>query len=185
MSDMEKRYAQIEKEALATTLGCDKFSEYILGKKFSIETDHKPLVPLLCTKKLDSLPPWIICFRLKMMRFYYSIAHVPRKTLCTADTLSRSPVDPQQEKTLQEETETFVVPIVGHLPATESQLDKYRNAQKDDSLCLSIKEYTEKGWPSKGQIKGDLKQYWRERKEFSICEDFLLYDICMVVPRSL
>ena len=65
-----------------------------------------------------------------MMRFLYSIVHVPGKTLCTADTLSRSPVDSQQETTLQEETENFVEAIVSHLLATESQLDKYRNAQK-------------------------------------------------------
>ena len=180
---MEKRYAQIEKEALNTTWAFDKFSEYILGRKFLIETDHKPLVPLLSTKNLNSLPPQILCFRLIMVRFHYSIVHVPGKTLCTADTLSRSPVDSQQATTLQKETETIVEAIVNHFAATESQLDKYQNAQKDDSLCLAIKEYSDKGWPSKGQITSDLKQYRRERKEFSICED-LLYDMSIVVHRS-
>ena len=47
MSETETRYAQIEKEALAITWACEKFSTYILGKHISIETDHKPLVPLL------------------------------------------------------------------------------------------------------------------------------------------
>ena len=42
MSDTEKRYAQIEKEALAITWLCDKFFNYILGHHFDIETDHKP-----------------------------------------------------------------------------------------------------------------------------------------------
>ena len=65
---------------------------------------------------------------------------MPGKTHCTVDTLSRSPVDSQQETTLQEETKTFVEAIVGHLSSTESQLDKYQNTQKDDSLCLAIKE---------------------------------------------
>ena len=77
MPDTEKRYAQIEKEALNTTWAFDKFSEYILERKFLIKTDHKPLVPLLSTKNLDSLPPWILCFRLRMVRFHYSIVHVP------------------------------------------------------------------------------------------------------------
>ena len=57
MSDTEKRYAQIEKEALATVWACDKFASYIVGLKFHIETDHKPLVPLLGSKHLDALPP--------------------------------------------------------------------------------------------------------------------------------
>ena len=33
------------------------FSMYLLGKSFSVETDHKPLVPLLRSKHLDAMPP--------------------------------------------------------------------------------------------------------------------------------
>ena len=53
MSNTERRYAQVEKEALAITWACKKFSNYILGKTFTIETYHKPLVPLLGTKNLE------------------------------------------------------------------------------------------------------------------------------------
>ena len=42
MNGTEKRYAQIEKEALAVTWACEMFATYILGMKFLIETDHKP-----------------------------------------------------------------------------------------------------------------------------------------------
>ena len=57
MSDSERRYVQIEKEALALTWAAEKFSMYLLGRPFQIETDHKPLVSLVSTKSLDSLPP--------------------------------------------------------------------------------------------------------------------------------
>ena len=57
MTETEHHYAQIEKEALATTWACDKFAPYILGKKVYVETDHKPLVPLLSTKHLDNMRP--------------------------------------------------------------------------------------------------------------------------------
>ena len=76
MTETERRCAQIEKEALASTWACEKVSTYILGMKFLIETDHKPLVPLLGTKHLDSLPPRVLRFRLRLARFDYSIVHV-------------------------------------------------------------------------------------------------------------
>lgn len=50
-----QRYAQIEKEALAFTWACERFSDYIIGMSFCIHTDHKPLVPLFSSKKLDEL----------------------------------------------------------------------------------------------------------------------------------
>ena len=87
MSETETRYAQIEKEALTTTWACEKFSTYILEKQINIETDHKLLVPLLGSKHLNSLLPRVLRFRLKVMRFSYSIQHVPGKLLYTADTI--------------------------------------------------------------------------------------------------
>ena len=47
VTNTEQRYAQIEKEALATVWACEKFAPKIIGLKFLIETDHRPLVPLL------------------------------------------------------------------------------------------------------------------------------------------
>ena len=91
MSETEKRYAQIEKKALAVTWACEKFNDYILGSTFLVESDHKPLVPLLSTKSLNDLPSRILRFRLRMNKYDYSIRHVAGKELYTADTLSRTP----------------------------------------------------------------------------------------------
>ena len=63
LTDTERRYSQIEKEALATTWACERLSNYLIGLPFTVETDHKPLVPLLCTKALDELPPRVLRFR--------------------------------------------------------------------------------------------------------------------------
>ena len=53
----------------------------LIGLHFQIETDHKPLVPLLSAKPLDQLPIRVQRFRLRMMRFDYVITHVPGKNL--------------------------------------------------------------------------------------------------------
>ena len=66
----EQCYTQIEKEALGVTWACERFQDYLIGKRFHIETDHKPLVPLLSTK---NLPIRIQQFRLRLIRVGSSV----------------------------------------------------------------------------------------------------------------
>ena len=92
MTPTERRYAQIEKEALAFTWACERLSDYLVGLQFHIQTDHKPLVPLFSSKHLEELPLRVQRFRMRMMRFQFTIRHVPGKELTIADALSRAPV---------------------------------------------------------------------------------------------
>ena len=150
MTETESRYAQIEKEALATTWACEKFTTYILGKKFHIETDHKPLVPLLGSKNLDSLPPRILRFRLRLAKFDYTISHVPGKLSNTADTLSRAPfISKGNDAELQQYTESFIEIAILNLPLTENRLQFYRKEPDENELCYLVKAYYKKGWPEK------------------------------------
>ena len=87
LSSTEKRYAQVEKEAPASAWACNCFEDYLIGLKFILETDHKPLVALLGTKSLDELPACIQRMRMRLTRFRYAVVHVPGKELYTADTL--------------------------------------------------------------------------------------------------
>ena len=148
ISETETRYAQIEKEALAITWACEKFSTYILGKHISIDTDHKPLVPLLGNKHLDNLPPRVLRFRLRLMRFSYSIQHVPGKLLYTADTLSRAPLREESDsQTLlrQSEVELFINSITSNLPASQQRLQVYQKAQAADPICSRVTTYCKSG----------------------------------------
>lgn len=68
---------QVEKEALALTWACERFRDFIIVLHFELETDHKPLVSLLGGQALDTLPPKIQRFRMGLMRYRYTITHVP------------------------------------------------------------------------------------------------------------
>ena len=77
LSNTEKHYTQIENESLAVTWACGHFNEYLTGTTFHVQTDHKPLVNLLSgAKSLDELPPRIQCFRMRLVKYTFTIAHV-------------------------------------------------------------------------------------------------------------
>ena len=164
LTETEQRYSQIEKEALAAAWACDKFSDYLLGLHFTIESDHKPLIPLLGTKRLDSLPPRVLRFRLQLDRFQYMIVHVPGKHLYIADTLSRAPLQSSDStcSLLLEEVEAFAEGITSSHPASEKRLKEYRSAQIQELL-----------------------PFWHERSSISVANDLLLHGSRIVVPPSL
>jgi len=71
------------------TWACEKFSMYLIGKPFILETNHKSLVWIY--KNLNSLLSRDMHFRLCLMRYNFHIIHFTGKALTTADTLSRVP----------------------------------------------------------------------------------------------
>ena len=46
LTEVEKRYPQIDREALAIRWACERCYKYLIGSSFVIETDHQPLLPL-------------------------------------------------------------------------------------------------------------------------------------------
>lgn len=188
MTDTERRYSQIEKEALALVWACEKFQDYVLGKHIDLETDHKPLVPLMSTTSLDSLPPRVLRFRLCLMRFSYSICHVAGKYLYTADTLSRAPVSHPDAADILEDhlTECFVNNVLASLPASPDTLHRYRTAQREDSTCQQLLTLCQDGWPAhQGQVATALQRFWPMRGEMTVDDGLLLRGNRIVVPQQL
>lgn len=66
LSSAERNYAQIDKEALAVVAGVKKFHDYLFGRPFQIQTDHKPLLGLFTS---DHQTPQMLSPR--MLRWSY------------------------------------------------------------------------------------------------------------------
>lgn len=77
LSPTEQRNAQVEKEALASTLACERFRDFLIGKHFCLETDHKALVSILGEQALDLLPAKVQRFRMRLMRYSYQVRYAP------------------------------------------------------------------------------------------------------------
>ena len=88
-----------------------------MGKTFHIETDHKPIVPPLGTKDLEEMPPRIQRLRMRLLRFDFTISHVPGKEHTTTDALSRTPSESTSRVKQEEEIELYVENILLQLPA--------------------------------------------------------------------
>ena len=154
LSETERRYAQIEKEALGVTWACEKLPCYLIGTFFHIETDHKSLVPLLSTKDLSDIPPRIQRFRMRLMRFHYTISHTSGKNLHSADMLSRAPLSHTEEphSDLQLQTQAFVDMVIDNLPVSHSRLNQVKFHYDSDAICSSILKYCREGWPKKSAL---------------------------------
>ena len=188
LTPTESRYAQIEKEALALTWACERSREYITGKSIYVETDHKPLVPLLSTHSLDQLPPRIQRFRMRLMRFHFKeISHVPGKKMYIADALSRlqtQHADPQP--TIADDDMTaHIASVITGFPASDTRLQQIIEAQEEDPVCRQIKAYCSEGWPDKHSVNDAMKPYWSTRGELTVVQNILLKGTRIVIPSSM
>ena len=186
MTPTEQRYAQIEKEALAFTWACERLTDYLMGLTFYVQTDHKPLVPLFTTKHLEELPLRVQRFRLRMMRFNFSMSHVPGKHLLIADARSRSPnAEAEAINVLHEEIQVFVDAVLAAIPATEERIEQIRQAQQKDTECQKLLEAVQTGWPAKQTLPASLKPYHSVAGEITVANDLLLRGSRIIIPPQL
>lgn len=188
LSDVEKRYAQIEKEALAITWAAEYFSEYIIGVTTLIfETDHKPLIQILMSKNLDDLTPRLQRFRMRLMRYRYDVIYTPGKKLVVPDTLSRSPLEnsfPKYDE-LRSEVDSYVNTIVKYLPVKDHFLKEIMDNQVKDPIIQKLKEYSLTDWPDRSQLPIELLPYYPIRYEISFAENLVLKNNRIVIPENL
>ena len=95
LSSAERNYAHIEKEGLALVFAIKKFHQYLFGHRFTMYTDHKPLLGLFSeTKELPArAAERILRWALLLSAFNYELKYRPGSENGNADGLSRLPID--------------------------------------------------------------------------------------------
>lgn len=137
LNEHEKRYGQIDKEAVANMFGLKWFYLHLYGRHFTILTNHKPLERIFRPKTAIPSPGamrlqrWAII----LAAFNYSIKFVPSKQNAVADALSRLPLS----STADEERAVFKVEerLVECLPITHKEIS---HATRNDPVLSRVLE---------------------------------------------
>ena len=93
LSETQRNYSQIQKEALSIVFALRKFHHFLYGRKFILVTDHKPLLslfgPTKATPQLaaDRLARWA----LMLSQYEYTVEYRKTSDHGNADALSRLP----------------------------------------------------------------------------------------------
>ncbi|UYV66978.1 K02A2.6-like, partial [Cordylochernes scorpioides] len=59
---------------------------------------------------------------------------------------------------------------------------QYQNEEKE---CREIKDYCEKGWPTKNELSAEAKAFWCLRYEMSVIDGLLMRNSRIYIPKSL
>ncbi|XP_018406504.1 PREDICTED: uncharacterized protein K02A2.6-like [Cyphomyrmex costatus] len=193
LTEVERNYSQIEKEALALIFAVIKFHKLIFGKKFILETDHKPLLHIFGNKKgipvytANRLQRWACT----LLLYDCEIRYISTDSFGYADFLSRlinSRAQPDEESII----------AVTHMEATVKQIQQesikaltvtfedIQHGTKNDLILQSVINYLNHGWPSnKKDITEDIQPYHIRRNELLMVNGSLMLGERVIIPPEL
>ena len=169
LSEAEKRYSQIDKEALGIVWAIKRFNQYLLGRHFTLVTDHQPLVQIFSKKKLISemTANRLARYAVFLQNYDYSIQYRNTKNHANADALSRFPrrVSHTGEKVKED---------VFQISCDVSLLDakKVTMETAKDPFLKKILLFIQEGWP---RVIDESVKYHTEFKALSDRREQLNY----------
>ena len=124
---------------------------------------------------------------MRLLRFTYTISHIPGKELSVGNALLRVPVsNPTSTNTqFNKEVDAYVNPVLESFPATEKQSKHIQEAQTEDAICSQMHKYCKEGWPNKELPPGPLKHYFQVAGKLNVQKGLLLKGSRIVILTSL
>ena len=184
LNSSEKNYSQIEKEGLAIIFGVTKYYMYLFGRKFTLRTDHKPLLKIFAP---DSATPVLAAARLQrwsllLSSYQYEIEFKPSAEVASADALSRLPM--QYRKDASVEDKIFQVSAIQLRKHPVSVLEIARQTARNPVLAKAL-AMTQNGWPVHFCTTPELKPFFLRKDELSVEQGCLMWGLRTIIPPSL
>ena len=124
LSVAEQQYSQIEKEGLSCVFGVRRFHSYLIGRHFTLITDHKPLLSLFQEHK--SIPSHasacIQRWALTLAAYEYTFTARSTTAHANADALSRLPLTDTIETTPVPAEIILTLDCLQESPITDEQI---------------------------------------------------------------
>ena len=132
LTKAEKNYPAFLAEKLAARWGMQHFRHYLIGRKFTLHTDHKPLLSLSRVhSKTDAK------FDDDLAEFDFVVSHIPGKDNVVADYLSRHVIPKAQQKL--QETPTATSDFEGvHIAAIDCSFNHFHFMQQQHPPFVDI-----------------------------------------------
>ena len=122
---------------------------------------------------------------MRLLRFNIeSMIYVPGKEMYTSDTLSRLMARKSLSKDVNkfhEETEAYVCSILDSFPISDVKLQQIIEAQDNDEVRKTIKQYCFENWPERHLLPGPIRPCWT----LTAVQNVLLKDTSIVIPSSM
>ncbi|XP_063677789.1 uncharacterized protein K02A2.6-like [Bolinopsis microptera] len=183
LSPTERRYAQIDKEALAIVWSIKRLHIYLYMRKFTLVTDHRALVRIFGNKPLPEMTAGRITrWAIFLMNYQYDIQYRNTKEHLNADMLSRLPRQVAHPVVAKNE---FADMFTLTLSETLLNAELVANETRKDPILSKVMDYTLNGWPKNLKCEGDLKAFWSRRDELSHELGCLTWGARVVIPVKL
>lgn len=183
LTQAERKYATVEKEALACVWAVEKWRTYLWGHRFTLRTDHQALTTLLCTKGTDRAGMRIARWSARLLCFNYDVIYRAGALNQTADCLSRLPLPTSDAD--EHETEPEVVAMLSTAQAAITPAEFTSSSELCPELS-ALRLQIQKGWPrSLKAVSPDLQPYFKIRHGLSVHENLVLRGSRFIVPLSL
>ena len=152
LTSAERKYSQIEKEALGIVWSIKRFHRYLYARPFELYTDHKPLELIFHPSKLipDMGTSRIQRWALVLSHYQYTIKYRSTDKHSNADLCSRYPLSETEDGTRVGETDDEVSTVFSlHMdddkPLLNSQL--IAKLSKKDPTISKVMYCVNEGWP--------------------------------------
>ncbi|KAL6463363.1 hypothetical protein MHYP_G00277540 [Metynnis hypsauchen] len=183
LSDVERKYSIVEKEALACVWAAEKWRTWLWGRRFLLRTDHQALTTLLTTKGNNRAGLRIARWSARLLEFDYDVEYRTGSLNHVADCLSRLPL-PETDTAYAEEIES-VAAILTDLSAVSEE--EFRSECNDCPVLTKLRAQIQRGWPSrKSTLDPDLQPYFTIRHELTVMNECIVRGSHrLLVPESL